>query len=245
MALRNPTDAPRIVPYGTNRTTKDKLPNGRPAFRVTQRYADIDAYFGGKHGALDLGNYNCGDRLLASVAGTIRNKRDSYGAMIVEVVEPSGALVGYGHVSRFRQANGAKVARGAHIADVGDTGLGGVCHCHYYRRTSSGALVDPWPLLEQNVAVRKARMNAANGANIRTGPGKAGSAMPPLYASTKNGRIIRASDGKDLGSATAYYTARPPTYGATHGIGSHPKSWTPMYIGGAYRAAAYPLTTYK
>jgi murein DD-endopeptidase MepM/ murein hydrolase activator NlpD len=246
VSLRNPTQGPRIVPFGVARTSADKLPNGRWAFRVTQRFADIDKYFGGKHGALDLGNYECGDLLLASVAGTIRNKRDTYGAMIVEIVEASGALVGYGHVRRFRQNNGAKVAKGAVIGEVGDTGLGGVCHCHFYRRNSSGVLVDPWPLLEQNATVRKAKFNSKTGpVNIRTGPGQQGGSMAPIFAVVKSGRIIRKSDGKDIGSAGLWFTARSPVFGATHGIGSHPKSWTPMFIGGAYRSVAYPLTTYQ
>lgn len=246
MALRNPSQAPRIVPFGVQRTSADKLPNGRWAFRVTQRFADIDQYLGGKHGALDLGNYECGDKMLASVSGTVTNKRDSYGAQIVEIREASGAVVGYGHLSKFAVANGAKVAAGAVIGYVGATGLGGTCHVHFYRRNASGVLVDPWPLLEQNVKVRKAKFNNKTGpVNIRTGPGKAGGQMAPIFAVVKNGRIIRQSDKKDIGSAGLWYTARGPVLGATHGLGSHPKSWTPMFIGGAYRSVAYPLTTYQ
>jgi hypothetical protein len=243
MALKNPSQAPRIVPYGTNRLASDKLPNGRWAFRVTQRFADIDKYFGGKHGALDLGNYECGDKMLASVSGRVANKRDSYGALIVEIRESSGAVVGYGHLSKFAVANGAWVNAGAVIGYVGATGLGGVCHVHYYRRNASGVLVDPWPLLEQNAIKRQARFNG-NGTNIRNGPGQVGGALASIWGSTKGGRVIR-KDGKDFGALSTYRTARGPTYGATHGIGNHPKSWTPMYINGAYRSVAYPLTTYK
>ena len=50
-------------------------------------------HVGGKHGALDLGNYNCGDVLLASVAGKVLNKRDSYCALIVEIREAGWAAV--------------------------------------------------------------------------------------------------------------------------------------------------------
>lgn len=243
MALKNPSQAPRIVPFGQNRLASDKLPNGRWAFRVTQTYAHTDAYFGGKHGALDLGNYECGDKMLASVAGKVTNKRDSYGAMIVEIRESSGAVVGYGHLSKFAVANGATVARGAVIGYVGNTGLGGTCHVHYYRRTAAGALVDPWPLLEQNAVKKQAKFNG-NGTNIRNGPGKAGGSLAAIWGSTKGGRVVR-KDGKDFGTLSTYRTAKPPVLGATHGLGSHPKSWTPMYINGAYRSVAYPLTTYK
>jgi hypothetical protein len=243
MALRNPTTAPRIVPLGGTRVASDRLDNGKPAFAVTQSFANPSGPGGAKHGALDLGNFNCGDKLLASVAGTVRNKRDSWGALICEVVEPSGALVGYAHLSRYGAAHGAKVARGAVIGYNGTTGNSTGCHCHYYRRSSTGVLQDPWPQLEQNQK-RRAKLNAKTGINIRTGPGTQGGKMPPLYARVLNGRIIRASDNKDLGSAGMIFTAKPPTYGATHGVGSHPKSWTPIYLGGAYRAVAYPLTTY-
>ena len=247
MGLAKPTDGPRIVPFGAARLPTDKLSNGRPGFRVTQRFADPDKYLGGRHGALDLGNYNCGDRVLASVAGTVRNLKDSYGALIVEIREPSGAIVGYGHLGRYRVANGAKVNRGAHIGDVGMTGLGGVCHVHYYRKSSTGVLQDPWPQLDQN-STRQAKLNATTGINIRSGPGAVGGPMPALYASAVNGRIIRTSDKRDLGSAASYYTARSPVYGATHNVGATTaakKQWTQIYLAGAYRAVATPLVTYR
>lgn len=149
MALRNPTQGPRVVPFATMRTASDKLPNGRPAFRVTQRFWDRDRYLGGYHNAIDLGNYYCGDALLASHSGWVRNLKDIYGALIVEIVESNGNHTGYGHLSRFARAGGQWVNPGNVIGYVGATGLGGVCHVHYYRR-QSGRLVDPWPLLDQN-----------------------------------------------------------------------------------------------
>lgn len=149
MALRNPTQGPRIVPFGHNRTASDKLPNGRPAFRVTQRYWDVDRYFGGYHSAIDLGNYYCGDMVLSSTTGTVLNRKDIYGALIVEVLETNGNITGYGHLSRFAKPHGSWVTAGALLGYVGSTGLGGVCHVHYYRRVG-GRLVDPWPLLDQN-----------------------------------------------------------------------------------------------
>lgn len=175
MALRNPTQGPRVVPFGVERTASDKLPNGHPSFRVTQRFADTDRFFGGQHNALDLGNYYCNDSLLASVAGTVANKRDIYGALIVEIRESNGNVVGYGHVSRYARSHGSAVSRGTVIASVGDTGLGGVCHCHYYR-IEGGRLVDPWPRLEQNIAAPApttayVTFNAGvNGVRMRGGP---------------------------------------------------------------------------
>ena len=244
MALRSPTEGPRIVPFGVARTAADKLPNGRPSFRVSQTFANPSGYNGAKHGALDLANYNCGDKALASVAGKIANRKDSYGALICEIIESNGNRVGYGHLSAFKQANGATVARGALIGLVGTTGKSSGCHIHYYYRSAAGALLDPWPRLEQN-ATRRAKMNSGNGINIRVGPGANGSTtMAAIYATSKNGRIIRRSDGKDIGSATAIFTAKTPVLGAKHGVGSKPNSWTPLFIAGAYRYVATPLTTY-
>ncbi len=240
MTLRNPTQGPRIVPFGVTRTASDVLPNGRPSFRVTQRFGDTDKYFGGIHGAIDLGNYNCGDVLLASVAGTVRNLKDRYGALIVEIIESSGAKVGYGHLSRYGRVSGSWVTVGGIIGYVGDTGLGGICHCHFYRRDSANRLVDPWPLLAQNTApaTLRARLNG-DGINVRTN-----ASMGPIYATSIGGRIRRSLDNVDLGAVTSYYAARAVVRGSWHGIGPYPDQWVPIYIGGYYRYVARPLISY-
>ena len=175
MILRNPTQAPRVVPFGVARTSRDKLPNGRPAFRVTQRFADTDRFFGGQHGAIDLGNYNCGDVMLATHAGRVSNRRDIYGALITEIKASTGEVTGYGHLRAFWKANGSWAVARERIGTVGDTGLGAICHCHLYHRDRNGRLVDPWPRLEQNqtglTMVGYVRFNAGvNGVNVRNAP---------------------------------------------------------------------------
>jgi hypothetical protein len=247
MALRNPTTAPRIVPQGAKRLASDKLSNGRPAFAVTQSFANPSGPNGSKHGALDLGNFNCGDQLLASVAGTVRNKRDAWGALIVEVVESSGALVGYAHFSKFAQTHGAKVARGAVLGYNGTTGNSTGCHCHYYRKSASGVLQDPWPQLEQN-QTKKAKFNNVTGpVNIRTAAGTYGTTqMGAIYGAIKSGVITR-KDGTVIQrgvTTSTQFTAKAPVRGATHGLGTYPYWWTPMWIGGAYRYVATPLISY-
>ncbi len=245
MGLRNPTQGPRIVPFGVTRTSNDVLPNGQPSFRVTQRFGDTDRYFGGPHGAIDIGNYRCGDALLAAVAGTIRNVKDAYGALITEIKEPSGALVGYGHLSRFDRANGSQVIAGAVIGYVGDTGLGGVCHCHFYRKDATGKLLDPWPLLDQNIVAppQRGRLNG-DGINVRTTAGTVGGAPGAIYATSVSGRIRRRSDLADLGAVTSYYAARAAVRGARHGIAPYPDQWVPIFIGGYYRHVARPLISF-
>lgn len=173
MILRNPSSAPRIVPYGEARTSADVMASGNPAFRVTQRFADTDRYFGGPHGALDLGNFNCGDVLLSSIAGRVVNKRDIYGALICEIMADSGDVVGYGHLRAYGKTTGYLVGEGVIVGYVGDTGLGGVCHCHFYHRLPNGRLTDPWPELEQNRIAPQGyvRFNAGvDGVNMRRGP---------------------------------------------------------------------------
>lgn len=238
MALRNPSLAPRIVPFGVERTSSDVMPNGRPAFRVTQRFADTDKYFGGIHGAIDLGNYNCGDAMIASDHGVIRNRRDIYGALITEIHDDDGSVVGYGHLGRFAQAEGARVVPGRTVIGyVGDTGLGGVCHCHFYRRNAAGKLVDPWPLLEQNAStVRYARLNGP-GVNVRTKPGGT------IYATSTASAIVRASDGRKF-SLTYPRPAKSPITGPRHGIAPYPDQWVPWTLGGTTRYVARPLITY-
>ena len=68
--FRNPVYGPRIVPFGQPSLSTDVLKNGHPAFSVTQRFHDWDAIFRNRvHGAMDIGNFYCGDNVLAMRAG--------------------------------------------------------------------------------------------------------------------------------------------------------------------------------
>lgn len=204
-------DGPRIVPQGKARTSSDRLPNGRPGFRVTQPFS---AY----HDGTDLGNFSCGDRILAPHNGTLRNRKDTHGALIVEITESDGQVTAFGHLSRFARAPGA-VSRGQLIGYVGDTGLGGVCHIHLTRRAINGRNVDPWPLLEQN---RPVRVNA--GVNIRNAP------------------ALTANVYRTTTAATIYVSGWNPVSGGKHGIGAQPYAWRKLWVDGAYRYVALPLT---
>jgi len=148
----NPVQGPRIVPYLTERKASDKLPNGRPAFRVTQRFNVPDAFFPGRiHYGMDIGNYYCGDKVLAMRAGLARHLVDTSGALGIEVTHGSGWKTIIWHVARFRVAHRSKVSKGQWIADIGSTGLDiGGCHGHVTVIDPNGKLHDPWPLLIQN-----------------------------------------------------------------------------------------------
>lgn len=147
----NPVLGPRIVPFGQARLASDVLPNGRPGFRVTVRYQDLDAFFHRPHRAMDIGNFYCGDRVLAMAAGTLRYLVDPNGALGAEITHRNGYRTQVWHISRWRKPNGTHVRRKQWIADIGSTGLDvGGCHGHVVVLDKNGQPVDPWPLLEQN-----------------------------------------------------------------------------------------------
>lgn len=243
--LGNPTDGPRIVPFGAARLASDRLPNGHPGFRVTQRFSDLDAYFGDRiHGALDIANFYCGDRMRAMIAGRCEHLRDPNGALGVRITSADRLhQVEIWHLAKITVAAGASVAKGSGIGLCGATGLDiAGCHAHI-RYLRSGVPRDPWPYLDQNIST-KARFNAKTGINIRTQPGPVGGALQPIYASLRNGRIIRA-DGRDLGAVASSYTAKQAVKGASYTLGGRAGNlWTPIYIGGAYRAVSTPLISY-
>lgn len=154
MAYANPVDGPRIVPFGEPRLASDKLPDGQPGFRVTQRFTDVNPDFPqfGQHSALDVGNFSCGPRVLAMAAGTVdRRFTDSEGALIIRIAHPNGETTLYAHLNRQDVMVGMTVREGQQIGVVGDTGLGAICHLHVEVRRN-GVRVDPWPLLRQNQA---------------------------------------------------------------------------------------------
>lgn len=204
-------DGPRIVPQGKSRTSSDKLPNGRVGFRVTQPFSV-------HHDGTDLGNYACGDRILAPVTGTLRNRKDPNGALIVDITESDGQVTSVAHLSRYARTNGA-VQRGQVVGYVGDTGLGAVCHIHLTRRAITGRNVDPWPLLEQNRPVRVNR-----GVNIRNAP-------------AMTAKVYRTTT-----AAETYVSGWNPVKGGWHGLGADPYAWRKIWVNGAYRYVALPLT---
>ena len=221
MSYGNPARGPRIVPFGSARTANDRLANGRPSFRVTQRFADTDAFFGGKHNAIDIGNYYCGDEILAMNPGRVTTRKDTYGALIVEIDHGNGEVSGYGHLGSFAVSSGATVARGQVIGYVGDTGLGGVCHCHVTIRRN-GTPVDPWPLLDQNIVYYRALKGYPT--NVRIGPGT----NYAIYATSRADGIYRGTT-----RLLSPYNARMRYGGSVRGTDG--ATWDKVWLGSAYR----------
>lgn len=139
---------PGVTPFPGHR-----LDNGHWCFRVTQTFDHVNLQFSTKpHGALDFGNFNCGDKWLAPADGIATTYGpDQYGALAVIIQHPDGYKSLCWHVDGFLIPKGVStpVRRGQPIAIVGDTGLGAVCHGHWEVHRL-GVKVDPWPLLRQN-----------------------------------------------------------------------------------------------
>lgn len=150
----NPVGGPRIVPFGQPRKPTDVLKNGHPGFRVTQSFNHWDAIFRNRiHGAMDIGNFFCGDSLKAMDSGTAIHLRDPNGALGVEVRHPNGYRTQLWHMGRIslKVPSGSVVRAGERLGRVGRTGLDiGGCHCHVVVLDPTGRRVDPWPLLNQN-----------------------------------------------------------------------------------------------
>jgi hypothetical protein len=205
----NPVEGPRVVPFGTARTAKDVLPNGRPSFRVTQRFNDYDAIVqngSGRHGALDLGNYHCGDKVIAMLAGTAKTLSDPNGAIGVELTHSNGYKSQYWHLQSRAVHAGATVNKGQLIGYVGQTGLTiGGCHLHLVTINSRGTVVDPWPLLDQNApapTLSVAFNQGVNGVNLRTAANpNAANVYATAYLDPKG--IIRLSDGRKIGATSS------------------------------------------
>lgn len=149
-SLARPVPGNRIVPFGQERLASDVLPNGRPAFRVTQRFNDVNPAFpqNGPHRATDLGNWFCGDQVYAVYGGLAKTiGPDQYGALGIIIDHGSFQSV-YWHLNGFTIPRGdaVPVKWGQQIGIVGKTGLGAVCHVHFEIKIA-GTRIDPEPYL--------------------------------------------------------------------------------------------------
>ena len=221
----NPVQGPRVVPFGAARKATDVLPNGRPSFRVTQRFGDLDAFFRDRtHGAMDLGNFYCGDRAVAMASGKASHITDPNGALGISISHGNGYNTEYWHLRRRLVGNGTAVAAGIAIGEVGSTGLDiGGCHLHVVVRDPQGRAVDPWPLLNQNLV--QYRILKGYPINLRQGPGT----EKAIYATSTKAGIIRAGDHFQLGPNN-----QKMRYGGTV-TGSDGKPWDKVYLRFNYR----------
>lgn len=128
------------------------LSNGHVCFRVTQTFGSLEGYYKGvAHGAVDIGNYKCGDWLYAPFAGNARTFVDGAGAIGVRIQHSSGWVFEVWHMDRsdIPSDRWIPVGRLQRLGIVGDTGLGAVCHAHLELK-KDGKRYDIWQYLAQN-----------------------------------------------------------------------------------------------
>jgi hypothetical protein len=171
-SLARPVPGNRIVPYGQERTPSDVLPNGHPAFRITQRFDDVNPAFPnlGAHRATDLGNWWCGDQVYAVYGGLAKTiGPDQYGALGI-IIDHGAFQSVYWHLNAFTIPRGdaVPVKWGQQIGIVGKTGLGAVCHLHFEIKVN-GTRIDPESYLLGAPLVLEDDMNIPAGKHIAQG----------------------------------------------------------------------------
>jgi hypothetical protein len=207
MTFRRPTALP-IHPQTWVR------PSGNTDFRITQRFAVPDSYYGGRqqHNAVDLGNFSCGGAVVAMAPGTVRRVQDNAmalgaktNALGVIVDHGSGVQSEYWHLNAYAGPMSGPIVAGTQIGLVGRTGLGDVCHLHVEVKRN-GVRIDPEPLmfgtplnLEDDVKIPAGLKPLAQGVvgamnRLRLDP-----------STTEGSRIIGGPAPTGIGDAKAYW----------------------------------------
>jgi hypothetical protein len=153
-----PVRSPVTKPLLRAGTAKPVPPDPRAydTFRVTQQFGSLDGFFEGKtHGAVDVGNFRCGDVVVAPITGILRRVQDNatalgaatnaLGVVIASTVAPSVTFELW-HLNGYAGPSSGLVTAGTQVGVVGRTGLGNVCHLHIECKFS-GRKVDPEPYL--------------------------------------------------------------------------------------------------
>ena len=153
LAFRSPVTKP-LLRAGTPKPVPPD-PAAYDTFRVTQAFGARDFYYadGRVHGAVDVGNFRCGDPVVAMCAGTARRVKDNAralgaksDALGIVIDHGHGITTEYWHLDRQDVADGQPVMAGNQIGVVGRTGLGDVCHLHVEAKRA-GTRIDPEPLM--------------------------------------------------------------------------------------------------
>jgi murein DD-endopeptidase MepM/ murein hydrolase activator NlpD len=194
MAFRRPTALP-IHPETWVR------PAGSTDFRVTQRFAVPDSFYGGRqqHNAVDLGNFRCGDAVTAMAPGIARRTQDNAvalgaktNALGVIIDHGSNVQSEYWHLNGYSVASGVRVSAGQQIGLVGRTGLGDVCHLHVEVKRF-GVRIDPEPLMFGTPLNLEDDVNIPPGlAPLAIGVVGSGNRLRRDPASTEGSRVLEA-----------------------------------------------------
>ena len=131
------------------------------------------------------------------------------------------------HLGQFKVGSGSRVTTGTVVGTVGNTGLDiGGCHLHIAVQDPRGVPVDPWQLLNQNIAAYRVLKGA--GINIRNAP-----VTGAIYASSTPSGIVR--DGRVIAPLKVKMR-----YGGTV-KGSDGMAWDRVYLRSRYRVVRSDL----
>lgn len=133
----------------------ENLPTGLPIrgeFHMTSGFGmRIDPFTRvfARHEGLDF-TADSGTPIIAAADGTVTRSgwEASYGN-IVEITHAEGFVTRYAHISKRHVAEGQRVKRGEHIADVGSTGRSTGPHLHY-EVFHHGRVLNPVQVLQAN-----------------------------------------------------------------------------------------------
>lgn len=144
IAFRSPVRVP-LLRFGVPKPLPPD-PAAHDTFAVTQ-------IFHPKHLAVDIGNYRCGDTLVAMAPGVAYRVRDNatvYGApsdaLGIRIDHGHGVLSEIWHASQWLIENGSPVNAGQPICTVGNTGVSTGCHAHIEIKVN-GIRIDPEPMM--------------------------------------------------------------------------------------------------
>jgi hypothetical protein len=161
ITFRSPVQKP-LLRAGTPKPVPPD-PRAYDTFRITQQFDDQDSYWAAidaaagrtprTHQATDIGNFTCGDPVVAMAPGVATRVKDNAtalgaasDALGVRIDHGSGISTEYWHLARQVVADGQRVAAGQQIGTVGNTGLKAVCHTHIEAKRN-GVKFDPEPLM--------------------------------------------------------------------------------------------------
>jgi hypothetical protein len=102
---------------------------------------------------VDIGNYRCGDTLVAMAPGVayrVQDNATAYGApsnaLGVRIDHGHGVLSEIWHMSQWLVENGSPVNAGQAVGSVGNTGVSTGCHAHIEIKVN-GIRINPEPLM--------------------------------------------------------------------------------------------------
>ena len=270
MALLYPTTGTReSQQFGPASSSAAGYASQPPMFGSSNAVAYWQAYKGWKyyshyHNGLDIAG-TTSVALKAMEGGKVMwsGWRNNGGGNVVEVEIRPGTRYTFNHCSRVLPKVGSIVAKGQILAYIGATGVATGNHCHtsldIRERGPDGVyrwlMWNPKLWMAGGAYANDARITPAYGSQVPrlsagiTGDGVNVRSSPrltaaTLFAVTRAGRIIRYSDGKDIGPRTGRMLFYREVQGDQYTIGGVVGNrYVEFYCGGGHRFVAKPFAS--